>query len=209
MSRILTNYPPGDTTKQTVENKILDAAMAIFSKHGYNGATTIKIAKKADVNEITIFRKFKSKENLLKAVIDKYQMEALETLDFILCKEKSADVEVCVKNLGITLKQFLDERMDFIIMMVIEGRKNPDMKSSLTLFRSKLIEHLREYFQEQMKQGKIRRIDPEVLAFTLFSFLFYASISEIIFEENLLQDDLKTFEEYTDILMRGITITKA
>lgn len=77
------------TTPETVEDRILHASMKVFSENGYNGATTIKIAKEANVNEITIFRKFKSKENLLKAVVEKNMTETLENLDNILCRKKA------------------------------------------------------------------------------------------------------------------------
>ena len=45
--------------------RILDAALKIFSSKGYSGATTREIAHEANVNEVTIFRKFKSKEKLV------------------------------------------------------------------------------------------------------------------------------------------------
>lgn len=207
MSNSMSSDPQSDSAAYTVEDKILNAARKVFSKDGYNGATTIKIAKEANVNEITIFRKFKSKENLLKAVIEKNQAETLETLDHILCREKSVDVEICIKSLGITLKQFFDDRMDFILMMVAEGRKRPEIKRLFTLFRSKLFEHLKEYFINQIEQDNIRKVDPDVLAFNLFSFIFYKSMSEKIFEDDLLTDDSESFEDYTDILMRGILIS--
>ncbi|HTX60964.1 MAG TPA: TetR/AcrR family transcriptional regulator [Methanobacterium sp.] len=190
----------------TVEDRILDAAMMIFSKNGFHGSTTIKIAQKAGVNEITIFRKFKSKENLLKAVVERNLTETLDTMDYILCKEKSTDIEICIKNLGITLKQFLDSRMDFIHMMITEGKIRPDIKESSKLLRIKLLEHLKDYFIDQMNQGTIRKVDPNVLAFDLFSFIFYKSLSENIFGDNLLTDDEKTFEDYSAILMKGILI---
>lgn len=180
--------------------------MVIFSKNGYNGATTIKIAEKAGVNEITIFRKFKSKENLLKTVIQKNQSETLETLDYILCMEKSADVEDCIRTLGITLNQFLDERMDFVFMMATEGRKRPEIMDLFTQFRRKLIGHLSEYFREQVNQGNIRKLDPDLLAMTLFNFIFSKSLSVKIFKDNLIKDDLEVYGEYTDIFMRGIAL---
>lgn len=206
MDRCIIDNQIEEAKMKTVEDKILDSAMIIFSKNGYDGATTLKIAKKAEVNEITIFRKFKSKENLLKRVIEKNLRETLETLDYILCKEKSADVEICIKTLGYTLKQFLDERMNFIFMMTTEGRKRPEIMDLFIQFRRKLIEHLSEYFLEQMNRENIRKVDPDLLATTLFSFIFYKSLSEKIFKEHLLKEDSKSFEEYTDILMRGIVI---
>lgn len=193
-----------ETTIRTVEERILDAAMIVFSENGFKGATTIKIAKEAGVNEITIFRKFKSKENLLKAVIEKKLSETLARLDLILCEEKSADVEVCIKTLAISLNQFLDERMDFIFMLVTQGRKKPEIMGLFTQFRKKLVEHLSEYFQEQMSQGNIRKVDPELLAFSLFSFIFNKSLSKKIFKEHFINDDAKSFEEFIDVFMRGI-----
>jgi AcrR family transcriptional regulator len=187
-----------------VERRILNAAMKVFSINGYKGATTMKIASEANVNEITIFRKFNSKENLLKVVIEKNNMESLEKLDSILCREKNVDIEICVKTLGINLKQFFDERMDFMIMLMIEGRKRPELNHLYRSFREKMLEHLRDYFQEQIKQCNIRPINPELIAMAVFSFIFQSSINEKIFEEKILIDNKKSFEGYTDILMRGV-----
>lgn len=201
------NNQDEEPPRKTVTDKILDGAMIVFSRNGYNGATTIKIAEEAGVNEITIFRKFKSKENLLIAVIEKNLMETLDKLDYILCKEKSTDVEICVKTLGITLTQFLEERIHFIFMLVTEGRKRPEIMGLFNQFRSKLIEHLSEYFQEQMVQGKIRKVDPDLLAIMLFSFIFNKSLSGNIYDEYLVKDYSPLFEEYADVLMRGIQIS--
>jgi hypothetical protein len=55
-----------------------------------------------------------------------------------------------------------------------------------------------------MKQCNIRSVDPDILAQTLISFIFQNSVNEKIFEEKVLIDNEKLFEEYTDILMRGV-----
>lgn len=190
--------------KNKVNERILNAAMLIFAKNGYHGATTIKIAKEAGVNEVTIFRKFKTKENLLNAVIRKNLNETLNTLDLILCKEKNADLEICIKTLGINLKQFFDDRMEFLLFMITEGRKTPETRILFTQFQFKMLEHLKDYFQDQMDRGKIRINNPDLLAFTLFSFIFNKSISEELFDHSFLPDDLNSFDEYANIFINGI-----
>jgi len=50
--------------------EILKAARDLFSQNGYNATTTKEIAKKAGVNEVTIFRKFQSKQKLFEAVYE-------------------------------------------------------------------------------------------------------------------------------------------
>lgn len=48
--------------------QILNAAIAVFIEKGYN-ATTQDIAKKAEVAEVTLFRKFTNKQNLFLTAI--------------------------------------------------------------------------------------------------------------------------------------------
>lgn len=52
-------------------DRILDAAVRVFEEHGIRGATTRRIADAAEVNEVTLFRQFGSKENLLKEALER------------------------------------------------------------------------------------------------------------------------------------------
>ncbi|UXR64551.1 TetR family transcriptional regulator [Bdellovibrio bacteriovorus] len=54
------------------EERLISAGIEIFSKHGYSGATTKMIAKKADVNESLIGRYFDGKEGLLLSIIERF-----------------------------------------------------------------------------------------------------------------------------------------
>jgi AcrR family transcriptional regulator len=62
--------PVGSSVDLTRE-RLLDAAAHTFSRDGLRGATTREIARKAGVNEVTLFRHFKSKEQLLRAVLQR------------------------------------------------------------------------------------------------------------------------------------------
>lgn len=55
----------------TTRDRILEAAARIYGRDGLAGATTREIAREAGVNEVTLFRHFKSKERLLAAVVGK------------------------------------------------------------------------------------------------------------------------------------------
>jgi AcrR family transcriptional regulator len=54
-----------DLTRQ----RILTAAREVFSRDGFQGATTREIAREAGVNEVTIFRHFHTREELLHATL--------------------------------------------------------------------------------------------------------------------------------------------
>lgn len=57
------------------ENRLIQAGLEVFSKYGFNGATTKMIAKKADVNESLIGRYFDGKEGLLIAIVEMFLEE--------------------------------------------------------------------------------------------------------------------------------------
>jgi AcrR family transcriptional regulator len=54
-----------DNTRQ----RLLDAAAETLNRRGIQGATTREIARRAGVHEVTLFRHFKSKEKLLRAIL--------------------------------------------------------------------------------------------------------------------------------------------
>ena len=56
---------PDDGVGASTRARILAAAAHVFAQHGASGATTRRIAERAGVNEVTLFRLFGSKESLL------------------------------------------------------------------------------------------------------------------------------------------------
>jgi AcrR family transcriptional regulator len=77
---VIRKRPAVSSVDQTRE-RLLDAALATFSRDGIRGATTREIARKARVNEVTLFRHFKSKEQLLGAVLKRSLSSEVEVLD--------------------------------------------------------------------------------------------------------------------------------
>jgi AcrR family transcriptional regulator len=62
---------PSASSVDLTRERLLDAAAHTFSRDGIRGATTREIAREAGVNEVTLFRHFKSKEQLLRAVLQR------------------------------------------------------------------------------------------------------------------------------------------
>jgi AcrR family transcriptional regulator len=60
----------------STKNALLEVTARLFSEHGWRGTTTRRIAEEAGVNEVTLFRHFKSKEALLSEAIRLVASEA-------------------------------------------------------------------------------------------------------------------------------------
>jgi AcrR family transcriptional regulator len=60
--------------------RILTAAREVFDEEGFRGATTRRIAARAGVNEVTLFRHFATKEELIAAALEHGHRQALARL---------------------------------------------------------------------------------------------------------------------------------
>jgi AcrR family transcriptional regulator len=140
--------------------RLIEAASQVFASLGVQGATTREIARVAGVNEVTLFRHFANKEQLLGAVIENalaFQIEAL------------AHPEAWTQNLGVDLKHYaqlynsmLEAQEDLIRTFIGEAKRHPEAAKQMIQAAVKpLEEKLIAYLQFSQKRGDVRLdIDP-------------------------------------------------
>lgn len=187
------------------EQKIVDATIFLLDKEGMNGTTTKKIAKKAEVSEVTVFRKFKSKDNLLKIAKIYYSDYFLEKISDIFTNYEDTDLESLLKNTWWKLVNFLDNNLDIIKIALNELMSSPEEEKMFSKFSDEVLKNLTNIFQEQIDKGKIRKINPSAAALTVFSVI----VEGIIFwkfESKVSNDDInKYLDDFLDIFINGIT----
>jgi AcrR family transcriptional regulator len=92
---------------------LMDAAKEIAAHHGLRNATTAEIARKASVAEGTIFRHFKSKEELFSAIYE----EALDQAKASMLEGtrwQDPPEERVVAYLARLMKYFIERQIDFL-----------------------------------------------------------------------------------------------
>ena len=187
------------------EQKIVDATIFLLDKEGMNGTTTKKISKKAEVSEVTVFRKFKSKDNLLKIAKIYYSDYFLEKISDIFTNYEDTDLESLLKNTWWKLVNFLDNNLDIIKTALDELMSSPEEEKMFSKFSDEVLKNLTNIFQEQIDKGKIRKINPSAAALTVFSVI----VEGIIFwkfESKVSNDDInKYLDDFLDIFINGIT----
>jgi len=194
------------------EQRILDAALRVFASEGYTGATTRKIAEEANVAEVTLFRKFKSKENLLKEVLinNRPFFSSPEDLYNLFQQEKDVDLETELRILGKNIaKAMKDKKKDskrrmFMCMLFDEGRRRPEVSEALSSFIQMNIEPLSDYFELQIQNGKMRNINPRSAAISFVSFFVYTTFLREVFGDSFLGDNDEEIERFIDIFSKGI-----
>lgn len=105
------------------DEQFLDAALEVLVQRGYAGATTREIAEVAEVNEVTLFRRFGSKSNLLSAAVER-EAKAFEAAGV----EYTGDLEADLLRVVRFYQQLVRKRGELILMLLAEGPRQSELR---------------------------------------------------------------------------------
>lgn len=154
---------------QTGQN-IIDAAMELVVERGYTATTTKDIAKRAGVNECTIFRKFKGKKEIvLQAMEQKRWHPDLVPEDF---KNETGNL---TEDLGQFARIYMKKVTPEFVKLSL-GLRTPELAEDTRegilaipqVFKSGVMEYLRKMYDK----GKLISDDCENMAMMFLSLNF-------------------------------------
>jgi len=142
----------------STRNRLLKAATEVFANYGVIGATTREIARVAGVNEVTLFRHFQNKEQLLGAVIEQVTALQIETLSNLV--EWTQDLRADLSHYAEIYNQMLENYEALIRTFIGEAQRHPEFaRQLLSKSTQPMREKLINYLSNAISRGEVR---PEV-----------------------------------------------
>jgi len=135
---------PKRRSRELSTKKLIKAGLEVFSKHGFEAATTRMIAKRAGMNEALIARYFKNKVGLLNAIILQFAEHVQE--------------RVSNYPAGETLEQEIINFMEAHLELFMEHRDFTRIGISRSLTDPKLNKELQKYFFLEADGLLVRRL---------------------------------------------------
>ena len=123
--------PPG-------KKKTLESAIKLFAKQGYNGTSTLQIAKEAGVSQATVFKYFKTKEDLLYSIIVPVIPKLFSS--FLGRIKKANSVQELISYVVRDRFEFLEENRNTVRIVFSELLTNEELKKQLLFSISKIFE---------------------------------------------------------------------
>lgn len=159
--------------------RVLKAATALFAAKGFHETSTREVARKARVNEITIFRHFKNKQELYLQVLNsKLGVMVPEALIPLL--RSSGTSEEVFLSLTEHLEQLLDPV--FLRLVFYAALEKPELLRKC--YSPRLMsfhEVLGEYMRERVEHGVLRNVDPVLMGRALVGvFAYHQILSQIL-----------------------------
>ena len=192
------------TEFNSTDEKIIRATYAILQEEGFTKATTKKIAAEAGVNEVTIFRKFQNKNNLVEITKEYYLQSLLEKFDEIFDFNEDDGVESYLQSNFVGLLNLSDSDFSIVKVAMEEVRDIPEKKQLISRITNTVIGKLEEFFKFQIEKGKIRDVDSKVLAAMCFSITFQSIILWRVYDRNPSVEADQYANKFLDILYNGI-----
>jgi AcrR family transcriptional regulator len=170
---------PTDDTSQ----RIIRAAIAIISRVGYTKATTREIAEAAGVNEVTLFRHFGSKKNLLMASVETFNANAFAST---FETDLTGDYRQDIRRMAIMQIADTTSHLEMLRLLICDARNVPELREAILAGGSANLARLSGYFQRQKDIGVVRAdIPAEVLASAFDSLFSSPVLFESLFEGSL------------------------
>ena len=169
------------------KERIVDEALTLFSVQGFKGTTVKNIADAVGIKDSSIYKHFKSKQEILDAIVDqmKGRMEELSGTLGIPQDIDEDSVMTAYKDLSlqelqeISRKAFLfylkDEFMSrFWRLSQMEQYQNREIYNIYrSIFFEQSIKYQTELFAEMIRQGAFREADPEVVAVNFYAPIYF------------------------------------
>ena len=122
--------------KIIADMQIFQAVMEVVAERGYTGATTRQIAECAGVSEVTLFRKYGSKAELVKRAIN----ALVEQSEFEAATQYTSDIRADLLRVLTAYQETVLQHERFFFVLFAELRQTPEMVDSfsqpLGLFQS-------------------------------------------------------------------------
>ena len=186
------------------DEKIVNATFAIILKEGFAKATTKKISAEAGFNEVTIFRKFENKNNLLEITKEYYIQKITGKLEEVFDFNGEEEIEEYLQNNFFGLLNLPDEDFAIIKVAMEEVGEETDKKYLISKITSTILDKLEAFFKLQIEKGKIRDVDARVLGTMCFSMTFQTIVLYRVYDEVSQEEKEEYGKKYLDILFNGI-----
>ncbi len=184
--------------------KIIDAAMALVRVKGYVATTTKEIAKEAGVNECTLFRKFKSKKDIVLQGANQAGWRAN------VVPEIFEDIEWDLqKDLEMFMRAYIDRMTpDFVNLSI--GLRAPQLYEETRQLIMKVPQAFlmtcTDYLNKMCAMGKIPKKDFQALALTVFSATFGYTFLQASFGKELTDIEKDEYiKESVQMFVKGIS----
>lgn len=146
--------------------ELIDVALRLFAERGFRGTTIADIAAATGTAHGLIYHYFRSKEELLAAILERYTF--LPQLRALLAVSPDRPAAEVLTEVALGFSRVLDERPELLRLVIGESATNPVVAQALGRITEEGLAAMTDYLRARIAAGELRVHDPTVPARALF-----------------------------------------
>ncbi|MCS7173574.1 MAG: TetR/AcrR family transcriptional regulator [Armatimonadetes bacterium] len=153
---------------QRRRQQILEAAVAVFSEAGYEGATVRAIAERAGLAEGTLYLYFPSKRHLL---LEAWEEVALASLHGVMAHPELLDDEALLAQIFRTQFELLERHSSFLRLVMHRADVDPEFRRSVQERLRELKAVVEGRIAKRMEEGVYARFEVPIVVAAIAALL--------------------------------------
>lgn len=186
-------------------DRILDAAAAVFGELGARGATTRRIAAAAGVNEVTLFRYFPSKHDLLLAAVRRRHEVAMRFVGATPLPATPGDLRAELRERLLLTHAAFSRSHREVRTALAEWGAEPEIDEALMGTTHAMYDEFTAYLAACQGAGLVRRdVPPAVAAQALLATVFADGVLRPIMPARFPLPPGESVLAYLNIVLDGL-----
>ncbi|HQQ77177.1 MAG TPA: TetR/AcrR family transcriptional regulator [Thermoanaerobaculia bacterium] len=162
-----------EVTEHSVEQRLLDAAIQLFTERGYTATSVRELVERAGVTKPALYYHFASKEDLYLAILSDLARYADEVI--ARSRVRSGPVRERLEKFLVAMFEAFEEKKSAVrlINAVFWGPAQGAPPFDFATFHNKLLVVLREIVDEGIAAGELRAANPADMTLALMGVLSF------------------------------------
>ncbi|HEY8529065.1 MAG TPA: TetR/AcrR family transcriptional regulator [Paenibacillaceae bacterium] len=190
---------------QSTKTRLMEAAIDLMAEKGYDGTTTKEIAAAAGVNEITLFRHFGSKQQLLEQAVKTYHYG--DEMTSLFNESLTGDLHADLLLISQTYHRIMNRNRKLLSIALKGSSKLPEeVYEEMRRHPRILRDLLTRYLTDMVEKKKAVTPNPEMTALSFMWMNYGAFVSSLDTKFEPQEKKLPSFiEESVRLFARALT----
>jgi len=196
-----------DQTKNSTEERIIEAAVQMFSRQGFMGSSTSEIARLAGVSEVTVFRHFPRKRDLFWAATESRLRRLRISKELCIRLENDESPRTALPAIVALMVETVQKQPEMLRLVYLSlFELEPGAERLLRKHLGQLFEPVQTYLSRCIAKGWIRDLQPGVAALGLAaSVAAHQNLQQILTTDEILYISSESaVEAYSNFWMKAL-----
>lgn len=157
--------------------QLIATALRVFAEKGWDATSIPDLAQAAGIAQGLMYHYFRNKEELLRAVIERYSF--LSQLRGLLSISANRPARQVLPEVAQNFTALLQQNGDLLQIFIREAQTSPEIARHKDALIERGVELLSQYLSARIETGELRQHDPSLTARALLYTIFMSQLVHV------------------------------